>query len=101
MNEELSQPVHEIEAEQYKIPMRDGTRLDATIWRPVGSGRHPVIVERMAYEPIKRCSVNAEYFARHGYAFVGQNVRGTWASEGAYGCGRDDAWGANRDGVLG
>lgn len=95
----MSEPVHEIEIEQHvKIPMRDGTRLDATIWRPKEPGTYPVIVERVGYELMQRCAVNAEYFARRGYVFVGQNVRGIYASEGEYGLGRDDGWGANRDG---
>jgi putative CocE/NonD family hydrolase len=78
--------------------MRDGTRLDATIWRPAEPGTYPVIVERVAYELAGRCAESAAYWARRGYVFVGQNVRGCYASEGEYGWGRHDAWGANRDG---
>ena len=75
-----SEPVHEVEVEQHvKIPVRDGTRLDATIWRPRAPGAYPVIVERVGYEIGARCSKNAEYFARHGYVFVGQTVRGVHA----------------------
>ncbi len=95
----MSEPVHEIEVEQHvKVPVRDGTRLDATVWRPRAPGAYPVIVERVAFELMQRCGKNADYFAQRGYVFVGQNVRSVYASEGEYEFGRDDAWGANRDG---
>lgn len=80
------------------IPMRDGTVLRANVYHPAAEGRHPVIVERVAYELERRCRANGEFYARHGYVFVGQNVRGRYASEGRFDPGRDDAWGANRDG---
>ena len=38
-----------------KIPMRDGTLLDAMIWRPAAPGEYPVLVERVAYELAWRC----------------------------------------------
>ena len=95
----MSEPIHEIEMEQHvKIPVRDGTKLDAIIWRPMESGAYPVIIERVGYELKQRCTTKAEYFARRGYVFVGQNVRGVYASEGEYGFRKDDAWGVNRDG---
>jgi predicted acyl esterase len=81
-----SQPVHEIVVEPHvKVQMRDGVRRDATIWRPTDPGRYPVILERMSYELMGRCTVNAEFFAKRGYVFVGQNTRGSYDSEGAYG----------------
>jgi putative CocE/NonD family hydrolase len=80
-----SPDLHEVSVERaVKIPMRDGTRLDATVWRPRAAGRYPVIIERVGYELMGRCRTNAEDFARHGYVFVGQNVRGIYASEGEY-----------------
>ncbi len=95
----MSEFIHEIEMEQHvKIPVRDGTKLDATIWRPREPGAYPVLVERVGYELMGRCTKSAEYFARRGYVFIGQNVRGVYASEGEYGFCRDDAWGVNRDG---
>lgn len=95
----MSEPIHEIEMEQHvKIPMRDGTKLDATVWRPRKPGAYPVLVERVGYELVRRCTQKGEFFAGHGYVFVGQNVRGVHASEGEYGSFRDDGWGANRDG---
>jgi putative CocE/NonD family hydrolase len=91
---DVSPPVHEIEVEHHvKIPMRDGARLGAMIWRPKQPGAYPVIVERVGYELVERCSRNAEYLAMRGYVFVGQNVRGTYASEGG-----GDAESVSRDG---
>ena len=38
------------------IPMRDGVILYADVYRPVGEGRHPVLVSRTPYstEPLPR-----------------------------------------------
>jgi putative CocE/NonD family hydrolase len=78
--------------------MRDGVQLDATVWRPMEPGRYPVILERMGYELMGRCAVNAEYYARRGYVFVGQNTRGSYDSEGVYDWTAADGWGERRDG---
>lgn len=80
------------------IPMRDGTILKANMYRPAAAGRYPVIVERVAYELERRCRANGEFYAHHGYVFLGQNVRGRFDSEGRFDPLRDDAWGINRDG---
>jgi putative CocE/NonD family hydrolase len=94
-----SRPVHDIHVDYgVATPMRDGTLLRADVYRPRTAGLYPVLVERMGYELISRCSAPGEYFAHHGYVFVGQNVRGTYASEGEYRPWRDDGWGLNRDG---
>lgn len=80
------------------IPMRDGTVLRADVYRPDAAGQFPVLVERVCYELTSRCADNGEYYASRGYVVVGQNVRGTFASEGRFDPLRDDGWGANRDG---
>ncbi len=78
-------PVHEVVVEPHvKVRMRDGVQLDLTIWRPTAPGRYPAILERMSYELMRRCAVNAEYYARRGYVFLGQNTRGSHASDGVY-----------------
>jgi len=95
----VSQPVHEVLVEPHvKVGMRDGVRLDATVWRPKDPGGHPVILERTPYELIGRCTANAEYYARRGYAFVGQSTRGSYDSEGVYDWTESDGWGEHRDG---
>ncbi len=97
--EQISEPTHEIQVERgVPVPMRDGSILRADVYRPQAEGQYPVVVERVAYELVGRCTANGENFSRRGYVFVGQNVRGTFASEGVWHPFRDDAWGANRDG---
>jgi len=95
MTEQSDQVVEEA---GLKVPMRDGTLLDAVVWRPAAPGRYPVLIERSPYEPIWRTRDNGLFYARHGYAVVGQSVRGTFASEGSFAPGRDDGWGTNQDG---
>lgn len=98
MREELaSKPVHTIEVERYvPVPMRDGTILRADVYRPKAQGQYPVVLERVAYELIDRCTENGEFFAQHGYVFVGQSVRGRFGSGGRFDPMRDDAWGLRR-----
>ena len=98
-NTGLSEPRYETMVERnIPIRMRDGTVLRADVYRPAPEGRYPVIVERVAYELVGRCTSNGQFLASRGYVFVGQNVRGTFASEGDWQPFRDDGWGANRDG---
>ncbi|MCA2985478.1 CocE/NonD family hydrolase [Gemmatimonas sp.] len=59
------------------IPMRDGTRLGATIVRPRAPGRYPVVVR---YEPYGRTVMT--YFAERGYVTVLAEGRGTGSSGG-------------------
>jgi putative CocE/NonD family hydrolase len=87
-----------VEESGVKIPMRDGTLLDAMVWRPAAPGRYPVLVERVAYELIGRARANGQLYASHGYAVVAQNVRGSFASEGEFTLMRDDGWGERQDG---
>lgn len=66
---------------------RDGVTLRADVFRPDDSGRHPAILSRTPYD--KRVSWNSDYLsavqaARAGYAFVIQDTRGRFASEGDY-----------------
>ena len=99
MSGSVSQPVHEVLVESHvKVRMRDGVRLDARVWRPHAPGRPPCILERTPYELIDRCTANAEYYARRGYVFIGQNTRGSYDSEGVYSWAESDGWGERRDG---
>ena len=74
------------------VPMRDGVTLYADIYRPVGDGRHPVIVSRTPYSTERQPSAYAAavYFSRRGYAYVFQDVRGRHESEGVWEPFRDD-----------
>lgn len=92
-------PVYQVQVEhQVAIPMTDGTILRADVYRPRASGRYPVLVERVAYELAGRCRYAGEYYASRGYVVVGQNVRGRFASGGAFVPFRDDGWSGHRDG---
>ena len=74
------------------IPMRDGVILYADIYRPAGEGTHPVLVSRTPYstERYPSAYASAVYFARRGYAYVFQDVRGRHESEGEWEPFRDD-----------
>jgi putative CocE/NonD family hydrolase len=76
------------EEEHVTIPMSDGIRLSARIWRPVSSDQEPVpaVLEYIPYRKrdltAVRDSVNHPYIAGHGYACVRVDLRGTGESEG-------------------
>ena len=93
-----------------KIPMSDGTLLDADIWRPDAEGSFPAVLGYHCYEPYgqtgpirptamstaqwknpgqERTNASLEagdptFFARRGYVHVVCNVRGTGRSEGTW-----------------
>ncbi|MBS9403804.1 CocE/NonD family hydrolase [Halomonas sp. TRM85114] len=77
-----------VQEEETWIPLADGTRLAARIWRPTDAVRHPVpaILE---YLPYRKRDLTAErdvqmhsYWAGHGYAGVRVDIRGTGESDG-------------------
>ncbi|WP_036501519.1 CocE/NonD family hydrolase [Nocardia aobensis] len=74
--------------EQVWIPMPDGVRLAAKIWRPIASDDAPVpgILEYIPYRKrdlsAVRDSIHHPYLAGHGYGCVRVDVRGTGESEG-------------------
>ena len=69
-----------------KTVMRDGIKLSANVFLPAKDGRWPVILERSPYGPKQtEWYINrALYFARRGYAYVLQDVRGRYDSEGQF-----------------
>ena len=79
-------PFDLIEEENVWVPMPDGTRLAGRLWRPEGAGRVPLILEYLPYR--KRDGTRARdekmhrYLARHGYACLRLDIRGTGDSEG-------------------
>lgn len=76
------------EEEHVRIPMSDGIRLSARIWRPVSSDSSPVpaVLEYIPYRKRDlssvRDSIHHPYIAGHGYACVRVDLRGTGDSEG-------------------
>jgi len=63
------------------VPMRDGVRLAADVVRPKGEGKHPVVLLRTPY---RKNVLGGARFVQDGYAFVAQDVRGRYASEGEH-----------------
>ncbi|MFE6520780.1 CocE/NonD family hydrolase [Streptomyces sp. NPDC057794] len=76
------------EEEHVTIPMSDGVRLSARIWRPTASDTEPVpaVLEYIPYRKrdltAVRDSIHHPYLAGHGYACVRVDLRGTGDSEG-------------------
>ncbi len=79
-------PVEEID--NVWIPMADGVRLAARIWRPAGAETAPVpaILEYIPYRKrfgtAARDAVTHRYLAGHGYACVRVDLRGSGESDG-------------------
>jgi putative CocE/NonD family hydrolase len=76
------------------IPMRDGVRLAADLYRPArdgkpAGGRFPAVLTRTPYD---KNGANAEgrYYAGRGYVVVANDVRGRYASDGTWRLIADD-----------
>jgi putative CocE/NonD family hydrolase len=70
-----------------EIPMRDGTLLRGDLYRPKSGDRFPAILTRMPYGKGEYyCYMPAigRFWARKGYAYLAQDVRGKWSSEGEW-----------------
>ncbi|MEU9096014.1 CocE/NonD family hydrolase [Streptomyces sp. NPDC048428] len=85
----VDQLPHAVRTENHvTIPMSDGVRLSAKVWRPTGSDREPVpaILEAVPYRKndltSTRDAIHHPYIAGHGYACVRVDLRGTGESEG-------------------
>lgn len=70
------------------VPMRDGVGLSTNIWRPKGaSGPLPTILWKTPYNEHVPSGSTARYAieaVRNGYAFIVQNERGRYFSQGKY-----------------
>lgn len=80
---------HEVEEiEHLWIPMSDGTRLAARLWRPVSAADEPVpgVLELIPYRrrdlTAQRDSIHHPYMAGYGYACLRVDLRGSGDSEG-------------------
>ncbi|MFN7922234.1 MAG: CocE/NonD family hydrolase [Bryobacteraceae bacterium] len=77
---------------EYEIPMRDGVKLYTAVYTPKDtSRRYPILMTRTPYSLAPygvdkfRASLGpSEHFAKSGYIFVYQDVRGRWMSEGDF-----------------
>ncbi len=88
-NIKLSQPTHEAKVDiNVMVPMRDIVELATDVYRPKSEGRFPAILVRLPYGKTEAyCEMPAFgwYFAKRGYVFVVQDVRGKYDSEGVFG----------------
>ncbi|MCY7347056.1 MAG: CocE/NonD family hydrolase, partial [Pyrinomonadaceae bacterium] len=76
------------------IPMRDGVKLFTSIYEPKAkakAAKYPIMFDRTPYtvspygaDKFKTSLGPNELFAREGYIFVYQDVRGRWMSEGEF-----------------
>jgi len=65
------------------VAMRDDVRLNTRVFLPAGEGPWPVILTRTPYNQESYARRAARY-TNEGYAFVSQDFRGRFKSEGAY-----------------
>ena len=73
------------------VPMRDGTRLAADVYRPAHDGNPlptplPALLERTPYskDHADRVELNGLWFGERGYVVVIMDVRGRYRSEGHF-----------------
>ena len=66
-----------------KIPMEDGVHLATDVFFPEGPGPFPVVLARTPYHRVSKQGF-APSFTSRGYAFVIQDCRGKFDSEGEF-----------------
>src|SRR5215204_2781524 len=67
-----------------KIPLRDGVRLNATVFRPGGQKEPLPVVFTLTPYTADSYLERALYFARNGYVYALVDVRGRGNSEGTF-----------------
>ena len=75
------------------VPMRDGVKLYADVYRPEGPGPFPVLLQRTPYDktgPLAAGDLHVLSAAQQGYSVVIQDTRGRYTAEGEFYCFRDD-----------
>ena len=67
-----------------KIPMRDGVRLNGTVYKPAAQPAPLPVIFTLTPYIADSYHARAMYFARHGYVFVLVDVRGRGNSDGGF-----------------
>lgn len=73
------------QSEKVRIPMRDGVRLSANVFRPSSTGRVPALLVRTPYNKGSVLFPGYQPLLEAGFAIVVQDVRGRYESEGNFG----------------
>jgi len=71
-------------ATEYMVAMRDGVTLATNVYLPEGDGPFPVILTRTPYSKDGAFAFRWQQYTKTGYAYVIQDCRGTFRSEGNY-----------------
>ncbi|MBI1332932.1 MAG: CocE/NonD family hydrolase [Armatimonadetes bacterium] len=80
---ELSPAKYEPKSVVIDIPMRDGVVTKATAIEPTEAGKYPVILSRTPYN--RKMSLDeGSHYAKRGYIYIVQDVRGTGESKGKF-----------------
>jgi putative CocE/NonD family hydrolase len=86
-----AQPDHAVIIERdVWIPMRDGVRLQADVWRPAAAGKYPVLLQRTPYNRadsfavIVNAGIEPLRAVDEGFVVVIQDTRGRFGSEGEF-----------------
>jgi predicted acyl esterase len=84
---------------QHMVAMSDGIKLATDVYLPGdGTGSYPVIVARTPYNKASGTDLG-KGVCRRGYAFVYQDLRGRFKSEGKHAIiFGNDGWGTHQDG---
>jgi putative CocE/NonD family hydrolase len=82
----LSQPQYKVRmVHNVKVRMRDGIELSADLYLPDAPGRFPTIFSRTPYNNISAGALaGGKYYAERGYAYVTQDTRGRYDSDGQF-----------------
>lgn len=68
----------------FKIPMRDGVRLNGTVYKPAGQTEPLPVIFTLTPYISDTYHERAYYFSQHGYVFVLVDARGRGNSEGVF-----------------
>jgi putative CocE/NonD family hydrolase len=80
----ISRPTFDVEIRRGTwISMRDGVKLSTDLYLPKGASKSPVVLVRTPYKK-ELIEPQGRFFARRGYVFAVQDVRGRFASQGEW-----------------